>query len=306
MAGVPVRNESHHAVCFYDREEELSRSVGHYLGEGLAGGGSAVVVATAAHRLAFDAALGGRGIDVGAARDTGRLRMVDAAETLDGFMVGDRIDPARFEAAAGNLIGPAARAGQPVRIYAEMVAVLWEAGQVPLALELEDLWNAQTARSPFSLLCAYPDHLMAGDENSAALGEVCQLHADVHRQRGFPYVLDSVREARHFVVGALESLYDRRVTDDAAIVVTELAANAFQHAESGFTVAVDCSGGEVWISVRDYRPLNGARPLSSPPGHGLDIVAQIADRWGTDRLPDGKAVWARLPAKPIWPDRKDR
>ena len=33
-------------------------------------------------------------------------------------------------------------------IYAEMVAVLWDAGQVTLALELEALWNDLAARMP--------------------------------------------------------------------------------------------------------------------------------------------------------------
>lgn len=298
MAAVPALNDSDHAVRFYDRPEDLSAAVGGYLAGGLRAGEAAVVVATGEHRLAFGAELAGRGIDVSAARATGRLLMVDAAETLSEFISRDRIDPVRFEAEARRLFRPATRAGRPVRVYAEMVVLLWESGHVPLALELEELWNAQAARSSFSLLCAYPERLIAGDESSAALGEVCQLHTEVHRQRLFPYVLDSVREARHFVVDVVESRYDHQVADDAAIVVTELAANAFQHAGSGFTVTVECSAGEVMIAVRDHGPLNGGRRLPTPQGHGLNVVAQIAGSWGADPAPDGKSVWARLPAAP--------
>lgn len=280
-----------HAVRFYGRDEELSGYVGDYLGPELEAGGTAVVVATAGHRAAFDAELAGRGIDIYAARAEGRLRMADAAQTLRRFVAGRGLDPARFGTVVQDLTG-----GEPVRVYGEMVALLWEAGHVGLALELEELWNGQAERLPFSLLCAYPESLVAGEENAAALDGVCKLHAGVHRERGFPYVLDSVREARHFVVGVVESRYGPRVADDAAIVVTELAANAFQHAESAFRVAVGCSAEAIRISVRDNRPADGRPPAE--PGHGLNLVEQIADSWGVELLADGKDVWARLPVVP--------
>lgn len=290
MAGPKgVLSENEHAVRFYGRDEELAGCVGDYLGAGLAAGGSAVVVATADHRAAFDAALAERGIDVGAARAEGRLRMADAAQTLDRFMTGDGLDPARFDRVVRELVY-----GEPVRVYGEMVALLWEDGQIALALELEELWNRQAERMPFSLLCAYPESLVAGEDTAAALDGVCALHTGVHRERGFPYLLDSVREARHFVVGIVEPRYDHRIVDDAAIVVTELAANAFQHARSGFRVTVGCSAEAIRISVRDNGPLE-ARKLPAVPGHGLNMVEQIADQWGADPLPDGKSVWARVP-----------
>jgi hypothetical protein len=34
-------------------------------------------------------------------------------------------------------------------------------------------------------------------------------------------------------------------------------------------------------------------------GHGLHMVAQIAARWAVEPLPDGKVVWAELPAAPL-------
>lgn len=158
------------------------------------------------------------------------------------------------------------------------------------------LRNKRAASSPFSQHGAHPDGPVAGEENAAAPKEVCQLHTGVQKERAFPHMRDSVRAARHFVLGVVGPRYDQGVADDAAIVVTELAANAVLHAESGFSVAVGCSADAVRISVRDYRPVDDAGQLAVPPGHGLSVVAQIADSWGTEPLPDGKAVWARLPA----------
>ena len=279
-------------------------------------GGAAVVVATAAHRLALEAELARVGVDCSAAQSAGRLLVVDAAETLRGFLAGDRLDPSRFQAAAGDLLGRAADAGHPVRIHAEMVALLWDAGQVTLALELEALWNDLACHLPFSLLCAYPVRLVSGADSASALDEVCSLHTAVigpdpglsgevgvsaHGEavRSFPQHREATRAARQFVSGLLAWRADPALTVDAQIVTGELAANAVLHARSAFTVAVAQSAASVRISVRDAAPLPVDRDeaLVITPGHGLDVVAKAAVRWAVEPLPDGKVVWAELPAR---------
>jgi anti-sigma regulatory factor (Ser/Thr protein kinase) len=125
---------------------------------------------------------------------------------------------------------------------------------------------------------------------------VCGLHSDVIATRSFQAELDSVRAARHFTVGLLARGSDRRLADDAAIVVTELAANAVLHARSGFTLTVSRSAAAIRIAVRDGRPLASLKDLDVKAGHGLSVVAQLARAWAVERLPDGKVVWAELPA----------
>src|SRR5579863_9413493 len=173
LRGQLIAGHGSHAVQFYGDDQELAASVARFLGEGLAAGGSAVVVATAAHRLAFRAHL------PTAAGE--RLLVLDAQELLQGFLIGDQLDGPRFFETAEHLIGRAAKAGRPVRIYAEMVAVLWDAGQVTLALELESLWNDLATRLPFSLLCGYPARLLASEDGNETAGvqQVCRLHTAV-------------------------------------------------------------------------------------------------------------------------------
>ncbi|HVT68315.1 MAG TPA: ATP-binding protein, partial [Trebonia sp.] len=92
--------------------------------------------------------------------------------------------------------------------------------------------------------------------------------------RSFPAELDSVRAARHFVtalLGRLGWLGDgtgQPLADDAAIVATELAANAVLHARSGFTLTVSWSVAAVRIAVADRAPLEPGRarpPRESEP-----------------------------------------
>jgi anti-sigma regulatory factor (Ser/Thr protein kinase) len=238
---------------------------------------------------------------------------------LQGFLVGGRLDHDRFEAALGGLVRRVASTGRPVRIYAEMVALLWDAGQVTLALELEELWNDLGSRFPFSLLCGYPVRLLADEASAAEVEAICRLHtsvsgprpgqpeeekisgAEAEDVRSFPGVLDAARAARHFVTGVLGPRRDQALSQDAAIVTAELAANAVLHAGTGFTVAVSQSADGVRISVQDATPMQSAEgdgSLVTSPEHGLGVVSTIATRWAVEPLPDGKVVWAELPASP--------
>jgi hypothetical protein len=52
------------------------------------------------------------------------------------------------------MLRQAAEAGRPVRVFGEMVSLLWDAGLIDAAIEVEAMWNELGARYPFSLLAA--------------------------------------------------------------------------------------------------------------------------------------------------------
>ena len=207
-----------------------------------------------------------------------------------------------------------------------MVALLWEAGQVSLAIELEELWNGLAVRFPFSLLCGYPASVLDAPEHADAVADVRRLHGAAADVRSFPCELGSVRAARHYVAGLLEAVTDQALADDVAIAVTELAANAVLHGRSAFTVIVSRWATRIRIAVRDNAPLAlasiafAARPAGesakSVPfpvttGHGLSVVAGLASRWGVEPTPAGKVVWAATSPRAslrwqTWPGRGPR
>jgi hypothetical protein len=117
--------------------------------------------------------------------------------------------------------------------------------------------------------------------------------------RNFTASLDAPGQARRFVMAALHADGTGHLAEDAALVVTELAANAVVHARSDFTVTITTGTDAVRISVRDTVPLpaNGDghdRALPAAPLHGLGVVAALARRWGADPAGSGKDVWAEL------------
>ena len=77
------------------------------------------------------------------------------------------------------MLRQAARAGRPVRVFGEMVSLLWDASLSDAAIEVEAMWNELGAQYPFSLLCAYPADSVRGDQHLDALAEVCRVHASV-------------------------------------------------------------------------------------------------------------------------------
>jgi len=177
---VPKAARGGHVVLFYRDEEELASSVSEFLLPAVTdGNGTAIVIATADHRRSFEERLAGAGADVTAARARGSYLDFDANQTIRGFMVGDRPDPAAFWRVASPLLRRAAEAGQPVLVFGEMVSLLWDAGLINAAIEVEVMWNELGDQHPFSLLCAYPARPVACSHYLDALTEVCRTHTEV-------------------------------------------------------------------------------------------------------------------------------
>jgi anti-sigma regulatory factor (Ser/Thr protein kinase) len=221
-------------------------------------------------------------------------------------MRGGRVDREAFFALVGAVVREAGATGRPVRAYGEMVALLWEAGDVTASIDLELLWNELGTQVPFSLYCAYRSESVAGHEHAADLERVCHLHSAVvpappaETRWQFPAELGAPREARQAVDEALRHLgHHGRLVDDARLVVTELAANAVVHARSPFSVSIRHKDSTVRVLVGDRSPAAPeVRAASSTllSGRGMRLVAAIAARWGVDFTPDGKVVWAELRA----------
>ena len=291
-------------VQFYGPEADLVASVVAHLQASLDAGGTAIAIATAPHLEVFEAALREAGVDAEGARAAGTLVLLDAADTLATFIVDGRLDGERFEAVIGSQVQALADVG-PLAAYGEMVALLWDEGQVSGAVELETMWNRLAEQIPFSLLCAYPLASVGDDDHIAQLHAVCHEHTHVvgsvdDRGRGVSSQrfegTAGVTAARHFVDDALAAAGLHRITDEVAIVVTELTTNAVLHAGTPFTVTVLIQQDTVRLAVRDHStafPQPRQPTPTSLGGRGLGLVGAVA-RWGVEAVAGGKTVWAEL------------
>ncbi|HSF67233.1 MAG TPA: MEDS domain-containing protein [Nitrospiraceae bacterium] len=166
-----------HSVYFYEDDTFLIDNVADFAKKGLEQQETVIIVATEQHRGDLKAKLTD---EVGGLWGLTRQNYVtlDASATLALFMQNGWPDERLFLQVIGRIIESAA-SNTPVRIYGEMVAVLWAEGNTLAAIHLERLWNKLGKLRDFSLLCGYPASGFDGSDNDFALQEVCACHSTV-------------------------------------------------------------------------------------------------------------------------------
>jgi hypothetical protein len=164
-----------HSVQFYHDDTFFTESVASFIREGLKGNSTVIIVATAHHRAELHKVL--------TFQETNhdKLRFLDAGVLLSTFMVDGMPDELLFKNVIGGMVGEASKDG-PVRVFGEMVALLWAKGDTRAALCLEELWNWLMEKQSFALLCAYPIANLSSEEGHDSMPVISRLHSHSHAQ----------------------------------------------------------------------------------------------------------------------------
>ncbi|MEU6057540.1 ATP-binding protein [Streptomyces sp. NPDC047097] len=94
--------------------------------------------------------------------------------------------------------------------------------------------------------------------------------------------------------------HDHDISERAALIVAELAANAVTHgrvAGRDFELRVTAPEGAIRVAVSDAR--EDRLPVvrsghGEESGYGLHLIEALSDRWGTAPRDVGKTVWAEI------------
>jgi anti-sigma regulatory factor (Ser/Thr protein kinase) len=123
-----------------------------------------------------------------------------------------------------------------------------------------------------------------------------------HRRLTLPPEPDSAGRARALVAEACRSWQLPQLVFTGRLIMSELVANAVEHAGTDLLVSVARRGAGLYLTVRDgsmalprlLEPCRGARPDRR--GQGLRLVDEVATSWGAMRTHDGtgKVVWASV------------
>jgi anti-sigma regulatory factor (Ser/Thr protein kinase) len=205
----------------------------------------------------------------------GRAVLVDLAGMQVRWVPALHMFPATFAAAGG---WPAVRM---VLFCADpdLAAALHRVG-VPMTVPLEPTFKSAVQR-----LAIRP----------ARVARCHELRVDV----------GSPRRARALVRSACNDWGITGIASEAALVATELVANAVEHAGTACRLRIGLDERGLHLAVRDQRPDRlPRRPPDEPSqstahhpgqrGYGLQIIAATCARWGVTTHPDGKTVWAIL------------
>lgn len=172
-------SECEHFVQFCETDAFLIGSLSEFIGTGLRAGDACIVLATGPHRESLEDRLRESGLEVTAARMRGQYVSIDARAALSKLMVDGLPEPKRFAEFVGSMITEAARGPRHVRVFGELVALLWAEGNRAAAIRLEELWNDLAKTHSFSLFCAYPMHGFSREVYEVEFGEICQQHSRV-------------------------------------------------------------------------------------------------------------------------------
>jgi hypothetical protein len=173
--------ERAHIVELYgDDDLLLVTNVTAYMLDGANRGDGLLVVATPERNAQIVASLTKSGFDTLRAISDRQLVLLDANETLASFMTAGQPDWNLFEAAitsALRRIRARRRTSHTgIRIYGEMVGVLWQNGDTSAAIRLEHFWNKLQAAISFDLFCGYAIHACAADLARPEVQSVLAAH----------------------------------------------------------------------------------------------------------------------------------
>ncbi|HEX8003446.1 MAG TPA: SpoIIE family protein phosphatase [Mycobacteriales bacterium] len=114
---------------------------------------------------------------------------------------------------------------------------------------------------------------------------------------------DSVRHARNAVAAAVDVWSLPEVAEVAVLLTSELVTNAVRHAAGDLRLRILRRPGGLRVEVHDRdatalpqlvaRSPDGSDDLAEG-GRGLQLVAELASRWGVETLAGGKQVWFEL------------
>ena len=191
-----------HFVQFYETDVFLLDSVTKFISSGLDAGEAALILATDTHLKLLRARLEEHDLDVDGLTKLGRLLTLDAAKVLVDLTVDGRFSLERFHEFFSNLINQATDGQRPLRVFGELVAVLWAQGDHATAIEVEQCWNLLKKTKRFSLFCAYPLSGFGANELSESLKQVCLTHSCVIPAESFSLLKEP--EDQHRAIAQLQ------------------------------------------------------------------------------------------------------
>ena len=169
-----------HIAQIYEVDSALFTALEGYTLEGFAAEEVVVIIAKPDHIAQLESALGRHAPLVTAAREAGLFQTMDVNASMAELMEGDWPSAQRFSRVLDSILalGETRSGRRRVRIFGEIAPLLWEAGQVEAALQLERICHDECLRRGFQLLCSYS--IKAFRDNAATgVRRVCSMHTRV-------------------------------------------------------------------------------------------------------------------------------
>ncbi len=165
-----------HVVQIYENDNIFLDALSGFVMGGVKAGDCVIIIATAGHLKALNDRLTGFGIRVDQLIEEDRYIVLEAEEVLSKFMVDGWPDIRLFMQTITSLLDRGTSQKRRIRVFGEMVAILWAQGLNGATVHLEYLWNKFCEQHSFCLFCAYPKTGFTQNINDSIMN-ICGCHS---------------------------------------------------------------------------------------------------------------------------------
>jgi serine phosphatase RsbU (regulator of sigma subunit)/anti-sigma regulatory factor (Ser/Thr protein kinase) len=166
---------------------------------------------------------------------------------------------------------------------------------------LRDIFTPETVDLPLEDLCkatlagVYADEQR--DDIAVLIARLRTIPAENVVRWTLPAELTSARRARGLIRRPLRRWGLSELQPAAELLVSELVTNAVRYAQGKIGLRLILEGALICEVLDDSAALPRLRHPDSDDerGRGLQVVSQVAQRWGARRSVAGKVVWCELP-----------
>jgi EAL domain-containing protein (putative c-di-GMP-specific phosphodiesterase class I) len=198
-----------HGVQLYESEPFLTRSASEFLSTGAARGEASILVCTPGHWESLEREMNQQGFDIHEATRCGRFLMCTVDEQLALFMREGKPDLELFRQWFSCILLRVRPAGSSyrIRLFTEMVAVLWQREQRDAALQIVSFSEQVGRTTEISVLSPYPTQLCETPEQETHFLAMCAGHKEVWPSE--TYALATEEERRRLVAWMLREVHCR-------------------------------------------------------------------------------------------------
>jgi anti-sigma regulatory factor (Ser/Thr protein kinase) len=169
---------------------------------------------------------------------------------------------------------------------------------------LKEIFGPGSSAEPLDDLCrrmlagVYDDHQR--DDIAILITRLSRIGSDRHVSWNLTPKLTAARRARGLIRRPLRQWGLAELIPAAELVVSELVTNAVRYAQSKISLRLVLEGGLFCEVLDDSAAPPRLREAGQDDerGRGLQVVSQVAQRWGTRRTGTGKVVWCELTLPP--------
>jgi len=166
---------SDHVVQIYEKDGDLLDLLENYVSGGIKANASIIIIATKAHLEVLDARLQTDGLNISELQAAYQYIRLEVSSCLSQFMEHNIPNETLFTEFVSGITAKARQGGREIRVFGEMVAVLWASGNTEATILLEKFWNKFCKIQSLCLFCAYPKSSLIQSPSSSVM-DICCSH----------------------------------------------------------------------------------------------------------------------------------